>query len=351
MVQRPSSCRRQLRTLSTSPITIAVDAHGTDHDIDVIVSGALAAIEKLSCRIILVGDLSHIEPHLGKSSWSDNLIHEQASEQIEMSEEPATAVRNKPDSSIVVGARIVKEGKADALVGAGNTGAMMAAALLVLGRIPGVARPGIVVELPAVGTETKSQSRQVLIDVGATVDSEPKWLVQHAIMAKAYVQHRLGIDEPTIGLLSIGEESSKGDDLRKQTHELLNEVEGFVGNCEGRDLTSGNPTIVVTDGFTGNVALKTIEGVYRSISGMVMSVLSQPELGDAAAQVVPPLMAAAMEVHPDSYGGAVLLGVTSPVVISHGSASSDAIFNAIRVAVECVETGVVPAVVESIEAQ
>jgi glycerol-3-phosphate acyltransferase PlsX len=283
------------------------------------------------------------------TAFNDQLLHEQASEQIEMCDEPATAVRNKPDSSIVVGARLVKDGKADALVGAGNTGAMMAAALLTLGRIPGVARPGIAVELPALGTESGTESRQVLIDAGATIDSEPEWLVQHALMAQAYVEHRLGIENPTIGLLSNGEESSKGDELRKKTHELLKDVKGFIGNCEGRDLTTGHPTVVVTDGFTGNVALKTIEGVYRSISALVISVLSRDELRDAGAQVIPPLMDAAMEVHPDSYGGAVLLGVTSPVVISHGSANSDAIFNAIRVAVECVETGVVPAVHDAIE--
>ncbi len=329
-------------------ITISVDAHGTDHDTQIVVLGAIKAVEKLDCNVILVGDKSEIESHMQDIGWSERLIHEQASETISMSEEPATAVRKKQDSSIVVGARIVKEGKADAFVGAGNTGAMMAASLLTLGRISKVARPGITVELPALGTETGSQSRQVLIDAGATVDSEPQWLVQHALMAKEYVKHRLGIAEPTIGLLSNGEESSKGDELRKKTHELLSELDGFVGNCEGRDLTTGYPTIVVTDGFTGNVALKTIEGVYQSISALVLRVLSREDLKDAGAQVIPPLLEAAMEVHPDTYGGAVLLGVNSPVVISHGSASSDAIYNAIRVAYECVESGVVPAIEKAI---
>ncbi len=333
---------------SLQPITIALDAHGTDFDTQVIVDGALAAIEQLNVHVILVGEKNEIEKHLGEAGWVEGLSHEPASEIIHMHEEPASAVRNKIDSSIVVSARIVKEGKANAMVGAGNTGAMMAAALIVLGRIPGVARPGIAAELPAPGSGHGALTRQILMDAGATVDPEPEWLVQHALMARAYVQHRIAIAEPTIGLLSNGEEESKGDELRKKTFELLSNVPGFIGNCEGRDLTSGHPTIVLTDGFTGNVALKTIEGVARSISSMVMEVLRQDSLKEASAQVVPSLMSAAAAIHPDAYGGAVLLGVNSPVVISHGSATSNAIFNAIRVATECVRTDVVDAVREAI---
>ena len=334
---------------SSRKITIALDAHGTDHDTKVIVDGAITAIENLDVQVVLVGEKSEIERHLKDSHWPDGLLHEQASQVIEMHEEPAAAVRKKVDSSIVVGTRIVKEGKADAMVGAGNTGAMMAAGLLVLGRIPGVNRPGIAVELPAPGSGHGSASRQILMDAGATVDCEPEWLAQFALMARAYVQHRLEIEEPTIGLLSNGEEASKGDELRKSSFELLSKIPGFIGNCEGRDLTAGHPTIVITDGFTGNVALKTIEGVARSFSSMVMEVLMRDELKEASAMVIPSLLETAQEIHPDTYGGAVLLGVSSPVVISHGSANSDAIYNAIRVALECVSTGVVPAVREAIE--
>lgn len=335
--------------MNTTPITIALDAHGTDHTTQVIVEGAIDSIEKLGCRVILVGDKSEIEAHLPGGAWVDGLDHVQASEIIEMHEEPAAAVRKKTDSSIVVCARIVKEGQADAMVGAGNTGAMMAAALLTLGRIPGVARPGIAAELPAPGTGHGANTRQILMDAGATVDPEPEWIVQHAVMAKAYVEHRLAILNPTIGLLSNGEEASKGDELRKKTFDLLSSVDGFIGNCEGRELTAGSPTIVITDGFTGNVALKTIEGTARSISNMVMEVLMKQELQEASAKVVPALLQAAAEVHPDAFGGAVLLGVTSPVVISHGSSSSTAFFNAIRVGVECVATDVVGAVTQAIE--
>lgn len=333
---------------STNQIKIALDAHGTDHDTKVIVDGAKLAIEKLRVTVVLVGDQSEIEKYLGSEGWIDGLEHFQASQVIEMHEEPASAVRNKSDSSIVKCAQLVKDGSAQAMVGAGNTGAMMAAALLIMGRIPGVARPGIAVELPAPGSEHGTAIRQILMDAGATVNPEALWLYQHAIMAKAYVQHRINIQNPTIGLLSNGEESSKGDELRKRTHELLKNLEGFIGNCEGRDLTSGSPNIVVTDGFTGNIALKTIEGVANSISNMVIEVLKNHENKEAVAEVIPALLKAAGEIHPDVYGGAVLLGVNSPVVISHGSASSDAIYNAIRVAKECIDTGVVEAIADAI---
>ncbi|MFN8015532.1 MAG: phosphate acyltransferase PlsX [Acidimicrobiia bacterium] len=334
--------------MTDQKITIALDAHGTDHNTKVIVDGAIDAVEKLDINVVLVGDKTEIEECLPTNNWPDGLLHEQASDVIHMHEEPASSVRKKTDSSIVVASKIVKDNKAHALVGAGNTGAMMAAALLNLGRITGVARPGIAVELPAPGSVHGSTSRQILVDAGATIDPEPEWLVQQALMAKAYVEHRLGISEPTIGLLSNGEESTKGDELRKKTHELLKNVEGFIGNCEGRDLTSGSPTIVVTDGFTGNVALKTIEGVSKAISTMVMNVLMEDENQEAAASVIGPLLKAAEKIHPDTYGGAVLLGVNSPVVISHGSASSIAIYNALRVAKECVETDVIEAVKNAI---
>jgi glycerol-3-phosphate acyltransferase PlsX len=328
---------------------IALDAHGTDHNTGVVVEGAIKAIEKLSCSVILVGDKSDIEKNLPDGIWVDGLLHEPASEIIEMTDEPATAVRKKTDSSIVVGTKLVKDGRAHAMVSAGNTGAMMAAALLTLGRIKGVARPGIAVELPAPGQGSGAETRQILIDAGATVDSEPEWIVQHALMARAYLQHRMKIEEPTIGLLSNGEESSKGDELRKKTHELLVDVKGFIGNCEGRDLISGHPNIVVTDGFTGNVALKTIEGVFKSLSLMIFEVLGRESIIEAGMIVAPEIIEASMAIHPDTYGGAVLLGVTAPVVISHGSANSDAIYNAVRVAVECVQSDVVPAVAQAIE--
>lgn len=327
---------------------IALDAHGSDLGIASAVEGALRAIQELDCEVILVGDKTEIESHLKDGIWPQKLLHVQADEKIEMSEEPVKALRKKPNSSINICGQLVKDGNAHAMVGAGNTGAMMACALLTIGRIKGVERPGIAVELPAPGDGTGAKGRQILMDAGANIDSEALWLYQHALMAKAYVQHRWEEKLPSIGLLSNGEEASKGDALRKQAFALLENIEGFIGNCEGKDLTTGNPQIVITDGFTGNVALKTIEATFKSIAKMFMEVLAQPELAAASAQVMPHMFMSAKEMHPDSFGGAVLLGVNSPVIISHGHSNGDTIFNAVRVAYECLQSGVVEAIKEEI---
>lgn len=327
---------------------IALDAHGSDLGTGAAVEGALRAIKELDCEVVLVGDKTEIETFLKDGVWPKGLSHVQADEKIQMCEEPVKALRKKPNSSIVVMAKYVKDGFADAMVGAGNTGAMMASALLNIGRIKGVERPGIAVELPAPGDGTGAKARQILMDAGANVDSEPLWLYQHALMAKVYVQHRWETKLPSIGLLSNGEEASKGDILRKKSFELLENIEGFKGNCEGKDLTTGNPTIVITDGFTGNVALKTIESTFKSITKMFLEVLSKPELAGASGQIMPQLFLALKEMHPDSFGGAVLLGVNSPVIISHGHSNGDTIYNAIRVACECLDSGVVEAIKDEI---
>lgn len=333
---------------SISSFKIALDAHGSDLGTSSAVEGALRAISELNCEVILVGDKTEIESHLKDGLWPKGLSHVQADEKIEMCEEPVKALRKKPNSSIALAGKIVKAGQADAMIGAGNTGAMMACALLTIGRIKGVERPGIAVELPAPGDGTGAKARQILMDAGANIDAEPLWLFQHALMARTYVQHRWDEKLPSIGLLSNGEEASKGDALRKQSFTLLENIEGFIGNCEGKDLTTGNPQIVITDGFTGNVALKTIEATFKSISKMFMEVLSRPELAAASAQIMPHMFMSAKEVHPDSFGGAVLLGVNSPVIISHGHSNGDTIFNAIRVAIECLESGVVEAIKQEI---
>ncbi len=338
-----------------TPYKIALDAHGSDQGVSVAIEGAIAAIEKFDCEVILVGSLNEIEKFLkddtsnvGSKIWPKGLSHIEASEKIEMCEEPVKALRKKPNSSIGICGKIVEEGLADAMVGAGNTGAMMASALLTIGRIKGVERPGIAVELPAPGDGTGAKGRQILMDAGANVNTEPFWMFQHGLMAKAYVQHRWEIDEPDIGLLSNGEEPSKGDLLHKEAYKLLQNIEGFIGNCEGKDLTTSKPTIIISDGFTGNVALKTIEATYKSISKMFLEILSKPELAQASGQIMPELFSASKEMHPDSFGGAVLLGVNSPVVIAHGHASSVAVFNAIRVACECLSSGVVDAIKDEI---
>ncbi|MGH9295219.1 MAG: phosphate acyltransferase PlsX, partial [Acidimicrobiales bacterium] len=258
-----------------------------------------------------------------------------SSEVIEMDEDGARAVRTKKDSSLVRAAEAVRDGRASAMVSAGNTGATMASALLRMGRLKGVARPCIATPLPApAGAPT------IMVDSGANPDCQPEWLVQFAQMAAAFVIERYGTTgRPRVALLSIGEEPSKGNTLVKETHARLKGVSEaggafeFVGNVEGRDLLAGAVDVVVTDGFTGNVALKSLEGAlgtFMSVIGQVFN--SSPEAKAAADVLWPELIGHAERLDPEETGGAMLLGVNGVCVISHGSSSARAIVNAVRVA-------------------
>ncbi|MFZ4515463.1 MAG: phosphate acyltransferase PlsX [Acidimicrobiia bacterium] len=316
--------------------TVAVDAMGGDNAPAAIVAGACDAAATLDVGVLLFGDEAAIRAALPDGICPPGVEIAACSEVIAMEEEPAHAVRAKKDSSIVRAAESVRDGRAHAMVGAGNTGATMAGALLRMGRLEGVARPAIAVPVPVPGSRP-----QLLVDGGATVDCAPEWLVQHARLGRAYARVRLGQDEPTIGLLSNGEEPGKGDELRKKVFPLLEAVPGFIGNCEGRDLVSNRPDVVVTDGFTGNIALKTLEGAMKAIAGMVFGVLSRPELKDAAKVIAPALLEAAGELDPEATGGAALLGLNGVCIISHGSSGPRAIVNAIRVAAESYEADLV----------
>jgi glycerol-3-phosphate acyltransferase PlsX len=321
-------------------VAVAIDAMGGDRAPDAIVDGAVQAAEQLGVRVLLVGREDVVGPLIPEHAHSVELVV--ANEVVGMSDAP-TSVRSKKDSSIVQAAQLVRDGKADALVSAGNTGATMAASLLRMGRIKGVARPAIAAPIPVPG-----HPPQVLVDAGATVDCAPEWLVQFAMMGREFARARLGVDEPRIGLLSNGEEAGKGDDVRKRAYALLANLRGFVGNVEGRDFMRPGVDVIVTDGFTGNVALKTIEGAIRGTAGLAFKVLELPELRDAAAQVMPHLLEAAKQVDPDYEGGAVLLGVNGVVVVGHGSSSAQAIVGACRRAVECVDARVVERTKEAI---
>ncbi len=233
-------------------VTVAIDAMGGDRAPGEIVDGAVQASQEHDVRVLLVGQEEVVGPLVPDTARSVELVP--ATEVVGMSDAP-TSVRSKKDSSIVVCAQLVRDGKADALVSAGNTGATMAAALLRIGRIKGVARPAIAAPIPVPGHHP-----QILVDSGATVDCSPEWLVQFAVMGREYARTRLGVDEPRLGLLSNGEEAGKGDDVRKRAYALLADVPGFAGNVEGRDFMRPGIDVIVTDGFTGNVALKTIEG-------------------------------------------------------------------------------------------
>lgn len=318
---------------------IAIDAMGGDRAPEAIVAGGARAADELGVSVVLVGDETAIRACLstpGGLPERVTILH--ASEVIEMADEPASSVRNRRDSSIVRAAELVRDGTADAFVGAGNTGATMAAALLRFGRIRGIARPAIAVPLPIPG----SAKKQLLVDGGATTDPEPEWLVQWAKLAQAYASARFGIEHPTVALLSNGEEAGKGDALRKQASDLLrSDVADFIGNVEGRDLSRECADVVVTDGFTGNVALKTLEGAMLSMAGLVFSVLDEAAFVEHSMPIKLRLLEAAADLMPDATGGALLLGVRGICVISHGSSSPDAIVNACRVAKTCVESNVV----------
>ncbi len=326
------------------PLTIAIDAMGGDHAPGAMVEGAVHAVEQLGCRVLLVGDDTAIRAVLPNGELPDGIEIRHASEVIEMHDEPGAGVRKKKDSSVVRAAEAVRDGHAHAMVGAGNTGATMASALLRFGRIRGAARPAIGVPIPVPFAQP-----HLLVDGGATVDCSPEWLVQFAQMGRAYARLRLKVDEPTVGLLSNGEEAGKGDDLRKRTHALLAGEPWFVGNVEGRDMMSGHPHVIVTDGFTGNVALKTVEGTMKAAANLVFTTLGAPEVKEAAEVLAPLLLQAVTDyLDPDTIGGAALLGVDGVCVISHGSSSARAIVNAVALAIDCVRGDFVDRMQEAI---
>lgn len=318
---------------------VAVDAMGGDRAPADVVAGVLRAVAEHGASVLLFGREDTVAPLLGSAPPEGvELCH--AGEVVSMGDEPAAAVRRKKDSSLVRCAEAVRDGRAQAMMTAGNTGAAMASALLRVGRIRGVARPAIGTLLPVLG-----RRRTLLIDCGATVDCDPAWLLQFARMGAEYVRLRLGVAEARIGLLSNGEEPGKGDELRKAAHGLLVQIPGFVGNVEGGDLLAGLVDVVVTDGFSGNVALKTLEGSFSSFFGELRSELRRHELGGPAAAVVEEV---AEWFDPENQGGGVLLGVKGVCVISHGSSSPKSVANAIRLATECVRDGVVEQMKEAI---
>jgi glycerol-3-phosphate acyltransferase PlsX len=258
----------------------------------------------------------------------------EASEVIGMHDDPAQGVRRKKDSTLVRAAEAVRDGKASAMISAGNTGATMAAALLRMGRISGVKRPAIATPIPVPGT-----TPTVLLDAGANAEVQAEWLVQFGLMGAVYARHRFGIDSPRVGLLSIGEEPGKGDALRKETYELLAKSDlNFVGNVEGRDIMSDRLDVCVTDGFTGNVVLKALEGGMKAVVAALLDAFAAEEHYKPHADALMPALVPLYEaLSPDTYGGAVLLGVDGVCVIAHGSSGPDAIANGIDVARDMVE--------------
>ncbi len=262
-----------------------------------------------------------------------------------MDADAGSSVRKMKDSSLVRAAEAVRDGKASAMVSAGNTGATMASALLRMGRIKGVQRPSIATPIPVPGADTPT----ILLDAGANAECSAEWLVQFAQMGAVFAKQRFGISSPRVGLLSIGEEPTKGNPLVKETHKLLAEGSWigatgaqFIGNVEGRDIMTDDVDVVVTDGFTGNVALKTLEGSLKSIINSLLAAFDSSDEARAAAAVLwPSLLPLYDSLDPENTGGAMLLGVDGVCIISHGSSSDRAMVNAIRVAADMVTADVV----------
>lgn len=312
---------------------------GGDHAPAEIVAGALRAQAELGVEVLLVGEPQAIESSLKQHTSSCQLEIVPAQDVIAMDEEPLVSLKRKPKASINVAMDLVKQNRAEAVVSAGHSGAAMAAALLRLGRLKGIDRPAIGAVFP-----TMVAGKPVLVlDVGANVDCRPKYLEQFAVMGSVYSQYVLGIDEPKVGMLNIGEEECKGNDLAIRTHQLLQENPRvcFIGNAEGRDVLSGRFDVIVCDGFVGNVLLKFAEAVGEIMLQILREELPQGLAGQLGTALLKPnLKRIKQRVDHAEHGGGLLLGVAGICIISHGSSQAPSIFNAIRLAKEAVDNQV-----------
>lgn len=323
-------------------VTIAVDAMGGDHAPGVVLEGVASALEKdEKLQVILVGPAEVVEPF---ASSHARCVAQPAAEVIAMDEHPAQAVRKKKDSSIVVGCRAVKEGRAQGFFSAGSTGACLAGATLGIGRIKGVQRPALCSVIPS------PVAPVVMTDIGANADCKPEYLVQFARMAAIYAEKIVGIESPRIALLNIGEEDTKGSQFAQQTFELMKEgVPGFVGNAEGNDIINARYDVIVTDGFTGNVTLKTIEGTSKALFSALKEVMTsslKAKVGGLALKK--DLKELKDSINADTYGGAPLLGVAGVCLVGHGSSNATAIMNGVLASADMVRKDVAGLIAEAV---
>lgn len=323
---------------------LSIDAMGGDNAPKEIVLGAMKAVEAFSdIHITLIGNEAQIKQHI-KNHDRINIIH--TDEVILGTDEPVRAVRRKKNASMVLAAQQVADGRADACISAGNTGALMAAGLFVVGRIEGIERPALSPTLPTIGGEGF-----LLLDVGANADAKPEHLLQYAIMGSVYAEKVRGIAKPRVGLLNIGTEEKKGNELTKHAFAILKTANlNFIGNVEARDLLDGAADVVVTDGFTGNMVLKTLEGTALSVFKMLKTALtSSLKTKLAAAVLKPDLLQLKNKMDYSEYGGAGLFGLKAPIIKAHGSSDAQAIFSAVRQAREMVDKDVIGLIKTSIE--
>ncbi len=321
---------------------IAVDAMGGDFAPGPEIEGALAAIAERSIDVFLVGDRSRIDTVLaGRSHPRLRICH--ASQTITMDDRPSAAVKAKKDSSMRICFDLAVRGEVDAVVSAGNSGAMMACGLFVMKRLPGVERPGIVAVAPTV-----QGGHSVVLDVGANTELKPTALAQFAVLGSAYMKLMLGVSKPRVGVLSNGEESSKGNDLTREVHRMLASPPGpidfdFRGYAEGRDICAGDFDVIVTDGFTGNICLKTFEGALTTVFDLLRTEVAKSGRAKLGALLMKPaFLALKRRIEPDEFGGAPLLGVHGVVIICHGRANAKAIKNGILSAERLVAAQVAP---------
>ena len=326
---------------------IAIDAMGGDHAPEEIVRGAVEAAQKYSCEIVLVGDEDRIKEFLSQPSEKISILH--APDVIEMGEHPSEAVRSKKNSSIVIATELVKNGECDAVLSAGSTGAAAAAAQLILRRIHGIGRPAIATPLPTPRGVT------LMLDSGGSVDIKPEHLSQIGMMAAIYAEHVLGKKNPTVGLLNIGEEETKGNEQVKATYQLLKTSAkfNFAGNVEGRDIPDGKVDVVLCDGFVGNVVLKFAEGLAAMIMNLIREAIDEGGMAAklGALMLAPTLKKLGKRLDASEYGGAPLLGVNGCCVISHGSSNAKAICSAIGAANEYVDSNVLGHIKNALEKQ
>lgn len=324
---------------------IIIDAMGGDNAPHAPVEAAARAVDELGVEIILVGKTDVVEKELSKYNYNkDKISIAHAEDVISNHEEPAKAVRNKKNASVVVAANMLKNGEGDAMLSMGNTGALLASGLLIVGRIKGVLRPALATLLPT------AKGPKMLIDAGANTNCKSENLVQFGIMGSIYMKNVLGIDSPTVGLMSNGEEEGKGDELTKETFPLLKSAPiNFIGNIEGRDVMEGNADVITCDGFVGNVILKTVEGMGHVVSRKVKGIFTKGLFTKIGALfVMKGLEEFKKTMDYREYGGAPLLGTKKPVIKGHGSSDAKAVFYAIYQAKKFVETSVINDIVNNI---
>lgn len=323
------------KTAVNDSVKLVVDAMGGDSAPDVVLEGvALALKEDPGLEVCLTGIPDVVIPF---AEETDRCIAFPASEVIEMGDHPSEAIRKKKDSSIVVGCKLVKDGVAQGFFSAGSTGACLAGATLIIGRIKGIKRPALGIMVPAYDKPT------FLMDVGANADCKPEYIVQFAQMGSIYMDCLMGVKKPSVGLLNIGSEDTKGSTFARDSFSLLKEqIPNFAGNCEGGDLTQGRFDVVVTDGFTGNICLKTMEGTSKMLLRYIKDALTSSFASKIGAAIVKPGLSSVKEkVDPDKYGGSPLLGVNSTFIIGHGSSNAEAIKNGILVGCRSVRSNFV----------